>query len=95
MKIWKQIAGSGGCFRAGTQVQLEGGKTKSIELLKEGDEILAFGELGELHLRVSLSKDGKRQTRRVHRLALEAFVGPCSEGMEACHGPAGASDESG
>lgn len=63
MKIWKQIAGSGGCFRAGTQVQLEGGKTKSIELLKEGDEILAFGELGELHLRVSLSKDGKRLTR--------------------------------
>lgn len=45
------VAGSGGgCFRAGTQVQLEGGKTIAIELLKEGDEILAFDESGEIHL---------------------------------------------
>lgn len=25
--------------------------------------------------------------RQVHRLVLEAFVGPCPEGMEACHDP--------
>ena len=43
-------AGGGGCFRAGTQVQLEGGKTVAIEELKEGDEILAFDEQGEIHL---------------------------------------------
>jgi len=48
----KVIAGSGGggCFRAGTQVQLEGGKTIAIEELKEGDEILAFDEDGKIHL---------------------------------------------
>jgi 3-dehydroquinate synthase class II len=44
-----QIAGAGGCFRAGTQVQLEHGKTISIELIKEGDEVLAFDEDGNLH----------------------------------------------
>lgn len=45
------IAGSGGgCFRAGTQVQLENGKSIAIELLSEGDEVLAFDEHGKLHV---------------------------------------------
>lgn len=42
--------GGGGCFRAGTQVQLTGGKTKSIEDIKVGDEVIAFDEEGKLHL---------------------------------------------
>lgn len=29
--------------------------------------------------------DGKYRTRTVHRLILEAFVGPCPPGCEACH----------
>lgn len=36
----------------------------------------------EGHLFVSL---GKCANRAVHRLVLEAFVGPCPPGMEACH----------
>lgn len=43
------------------------------------------GEYG--HLTVSLYQDGKRFPKLVHRLVLEAFVGPCPEGMEACHFP--------
>lgn len=42
--------GGGGCFRAGTQIQLDNGKTISIELLNAGDEILAFDEYGKVHL---------------------------------------------
>jgi hypothetical protein len=34
---------------------------------------------------VELNRDGKRSGRLVHRLVLEAFVGPCPDGMEACH----------
>jgi hypothetical protein len=34
---------------------------------------------------VGLHRDGKRHGRLVHRLVLEAFVGPCPDGMEACH----------
>jgi hypothetical protein len=50
LKNNKIVGSGGGCFRAGSQVQLEGGKTISIELLKEGDEILSFDERGDIHL---------------------------------------------
>lgn len=33
------------------------------------------------YLKVTLD----RETRHIHRLVLEAFVGPCPEGMEGCH----------
>lgn len=42
--------------------------------------------------RVSLQRDGRVSTQRVHRLVLEAFVGPCPAGMECCHGPGGPAD---
>jgi hypothetical protein len=38
--------------------------------------------------RVSLQRDGRTQSLAVHRLVLTAFVGPCPDGMEACHGDA-------
>ncbi len=34
---------------------------------------------------VNLSRSGTKAARRIHRLVLEAFVGPCPEGMVACH----------
>lgn len=38
------------------------------------------------HCRVDLySGKDERRFRYVHRLVLEAFVGPCPDGMEACH----------
>jgi hypothetical protein len=37
------------------------------------------------HLRVTLCRDGKTRRLWVHRLVLEAFVGPRPAGMEACH----------
>lgn len=43
------IGAGGGCFRKGTQVQLQGGKTIAIEDLREGDEVLAFDERGDIH----------------------------------------------
>jgi hypothetical protein len=46
------------------------------------------------YLGVSLLRDGKVTYRSVHRLVLEAFVGPCPPGMEGCHGPNGQADNS-
>ena len=44
------------------------------------------------HLAVGLKRNGSRITVRVHRLVLEAFVGPCPEGMEGCHNDGDASN---
>jgi hypothetical protein len=39
------------------------------------------------HLQIALSgPGGGRRTHRVHRLVLEAFVGPCPPGLMGCHG---------
>ena len=43
---------------------------------------------------VYLRRDGLKKHCYVHRLVLEAFVGPCPEGMEACHGANGYADNS-
>ena len=41
------------------------------------------------YLYVGLHKDKKTYIKKVHRLVLEAFVGPCPTGMEARHFPDG------
>jgi hypothetical protein len=37
------------------------------------------------HLAVCLVRGGRKHTRHVHRIVLEAFVGPYPEGLECCH----------
>lgn len=39
------------------------------------------------YLMVNLKKNGRSTTRRLTHVILEAFVGPCPAGMEACHSP--------
>ena len=34
---------------------------------------------------VILYENGRTCNRRIHRLVLETFIGPCPNGMEACH----------
>jgi hypothetical protein len=41
---------------------------------------------------VTLCQEGRESTRRVYRLVLEAFAGPCPPGMQALHGPHGKLD---
>jgi len=44
---------------------------------------LILGENG--YYRVTLCKHGKQYNKTLHRLVLEAFVGPCPPNMECCH----------
>lgn len=44
------------------------------------------------HLAVHLSAGKRRVNRHIHRLVMEAFVGPCPDGMECCHNNGDASD---
>lgn len=34
---------------------------------------------------MTLHKSGSRKSAAVHRMVLEAFVGPCPDGMQGCH----------
>lgn len=48
---------------------------------------------GNRYLKVTLhDNEGRQITPSVHRLVLEAFVGPCPPGMEVLHGPGGQRD---
>lgn len=37
------------------------------------------------YLRTRLYRNGKGASKKIHRLVLEAFVGPCPPGQEGCH----------
>lgn len=49
------------------------------------ERILKVDVTGEGYAVVRLARDGVKHARAVHRLVLEAFVGPCPEGMECRH----------
>lgn len=60
---------------------------------KKSGRILASRQTAKGYVIVTLNRSwGNSVQRRVHRLVLEAFVGPCPEGQEGCHGPGGPSD---
>ena len=53
-------------------------------------QVLAQSQIGRgRHLAVHLWHDGRRQTRYVHHLVLEAFDRPMPPGLECRHGPGG------
>lgn len=47
-----------------------------------------------VHLKVKLCKGGVQTNKHVHRIVLEAWVGPCPDGKEGCHGRGGPTDNS-
>lgn len=54
---------------------------------KRAMKILRPGNTGTGYLQVQICCEGVVRKVMVHRLVLEAFVGPCPDGMEACHDP--------
>ena len=47
------------------------------------------GAHGYLYVTLCSGKGPRGKAHYVHRLVLEAFIGPCPDGMEACHYPDG------
>ena len=78
MERWKPIPGYKGLYDVSDR-----GRVRSWYNLLENPKIL--GSSRGRYAMVGLYKHGITSTTSVHRLVLEAFVGPCPPGMECCH----------
>lgn len=84
---WRPIVGREGCYEVSDQ-----GHIRSLDRVVKSSRaqwpvrgrILNPSPLRSGHLVVDLGRAWR--SRRVHRLVLEAFAGPCPSGMEALHG---------
>lgn len=85
-EIWKDVVGHEGFYQVSNL-----GNVKSVQRIsRQGHQLPEKMLVGNMnhkgYVRVSLTDmDGKIKKHSVHRLVLEAFVGPCPEGMEGCH----------
>lgn len=59
------------------------GRVRSLKFGKV--KILRPGKTGRGYLTVALCKRGNPHTRKIHRLVMDAFVGPCPGGMMVNH----------
>ncbi len=92
-EIWKDAPGWEGFYQvsdAGNVRSLD----RTIKRLSKGGNLCESVIKGKLLRKrhhtggydyVSFCKNGKSQNKYVHRLVLEAFVGPCPENMECRH----------
>lgn len=89
-EVWKDIPGYEGRYQASTHGQIR--SLPREEFRKDGHggyatwfykgRVLSARQKESGHLNVSL---GARNTKKVHRLVLETFVGPCPAGLECLH----------
>ena len=86
---WRPVVGyegyyevsSHGRVRSLDRVVPKGGHTQTIH-----GRMLSPSSKQCGHVQVSIiGADRKQRSRMVHQLVLDAFVGPCPDGMEACH----------
>jgi hypothetical protein len=88
MEEWNDIVGWEGYYQIGSL-----GGTKSLARIIDNGrggfrsvpESIIEGTIKNAYRVVTLSGNGVKVKRKVHQLVLESFVGPCPEGMEACH----------
>lgn len=95
MEKWKTIKRWAGLYEISTY-----GRVRSLDRTvrsRGGTRVIpgrilrqSLGSSG--YLQVGLTIRGKGGHKMVHRMVLETFVGPCPNGMEACHGPRGKLD---
>lgn len=94
---WLPVLGWEGLYEVSDQ-----GRVKSLHRVVEKsdgrkmtvkEKVLSphANKMGYRH--VILSGNGKHTTGHIRHLVLRAFVGPCPEGMEACHNNGNSSDD--
>ena len=90
IETWKPVVGWEGLYSVSDRgrvrsedrtVHYSSGRIRTVR-----GKIRALGSHRFGYPMVTMKSAGRKQrTEYVHRLVLEAFVGPCPEGMEVCH----------
>lgn len=93
-EIWRPIAGYEGFYAVSNH-----GRVRSLDRVtshghRRRGVLLRPGINCTGHQKVRLCVKGAIEDFLLHRLVLEAFVGPCPDGMVCCHGPSGVLDNS-
>ena len=84
---WRHIVGYENLYMVSDQGRVRS-LIRKIGNAHRGGKVLKPIPVGKWgHLKVGLSRAGECHYALVHRLVLEAFVGPCPHGMESCHFP--------
>lgn len=94
---WRDVVGYEGLYQVSNL-----GRVKSLDRVvqrKLGGPARRKGRvlrsmLSGAYLVVGLYKGGIKTTIAVHRVVAAAWIGPCSDGQEVCHGPNGKLDNS-
>jgi len=80
-EVWKPVPGWEGVYEVSNH-----GRIKSLPRHRVlAARILSQCRTPKGYVQVNLRCAGRVRHREVHRLVLEAFVGPCPEGMQCCH----------
>jgi hypothetical protein len=89
MELWRDVVGYVGHYQVSDE-----GRVRSMHRLLSSEtargerrvkQILKPGADLNGRLKVALCAGGKVKLKQIHRLVLEAFVGPCPAGLECCH----------
>lgn len=78
-ELWRPVVGWEGLYEVSDQ-----GRVRSLPRTTTKGRVLKL-RLAEGYPAVSLSKEAVVRTRKVHKLVIEAFIGPCPEGLEVRH----------
>jgi len=82
---WRAVVGYENLYEVSSHGRVRSLPHRTRHGCNRRGKILAVDVQWTTYHRVTLYRDGQRDRRMVHILMLEAFVGPCPEGMEACH----------
>ena len=83
---WKAIPGYEGAYEVSDLGRVRGlTRTDASGRRWQGRALRLLAHPGG-YLQVNLCRGGVARMHRIHRLVLEAFVGPAPDGTEACHG---------
>lgn len=88
---WRPVVGHEGSYSVSSQGNIRSEQRmadpRNVRSHHIPEKVLAPGKTSAGYYVVNIyGPNGRRNQRLVHRLVLEAFVGPCPPGMECCHG---------